>query len=231
MNSICKLKLNVRSIHIKQTALFHVHQQAQATMLEHYGWQVAAAFSTPAEEAARTRESVGLADVSWMRKFNLQGSGVTSQPEIGAEAMAWLLARRQYLVTCEPAAGEIVRARLEQLQAAGAGSPAPVYVTDVTSVYCHLLLAGPLSREVLGKLTSLNVSESARENLSAAQATVAHVHAVILRQDVAGIPAFHLLVGREYGESVWESVLHAGHEFHMTPFGLEAQKLISCSDE
>jgi sarcosine oxidase subunit alpha len=102
----------------------------------------------------------------------------------------------------------------------------PIYVTDVTSVYAQLLLAGPRSREVLSKLTSLNLSENARGNLTCAQANVAHVHGIILRKDLAGIPAYHLLVGREYGESVWESVLHAGHEFHIASFGLEAQKLL-----
>ena len=55
---------------------------------------------------------------------------------------------------------------------------------------------------------------------------MAHVHAIVLRKDLSRDPAYHLLVGREYGESVWESVLHAGHEFHITPFGLEAQQLV-----
>ena len=113
------------------------------------------------------------------------------------------------------------------MAAPDAASPAPIYVTDVTSVYTQLLLAGPRSRDVLGKLTSLNLSESVRGNRTCAQATVAHVHAIVLRKDVAGIPAFHLLVGRDYGESVWESVLHAGHEFHITPLGLEAAEATS----
>jgi len=29
-------------------------------------------------------------------------------------------------------------------------------------------------------------------------------------------------VSREYGEAVWESIVHAGHEFHLCPFGFEA---------
>ncbi len=196
-------------------------------MVEHHGWQVAATFGNPTEEAARTRESVGLADVSWMAKFNLQGSGLKNSPDLGLEAGVWLLGRGQYLVTCEPLAAEAVKARLGQIRGAAAGSPPPFYVTDVTSVYTELMLAGPRSREVLSKLTSLNLSEGARGNRTCAQAGVAHVHAVVLRNDLPGIPTFHLLVGREYGESVWESVLHAGHEYHITPIGLEAQKLLS----
>ena len=197
-------------------------------MIEHHGWQVPASFSAPDDEAARTRESVGLADVSWMSKFDLQGRGLKSPPALGPEAFLWVLGRLHYLVTCEPPAGDAVRERLQQFQNAGADHslPPPIYVTEVTSVYAQLLLAGPRSREVLSKLTSLNLSENARGNLTCAQANVAHVHAIVLRKDLKGIPAYHLLVGREYGESVWESVLHAGHEFQITPFGLEALRLL-----
>lgn len=195
-------------------------------MVEHNGWQVAASFGNPAEEAARTRETVGLADLSWMAKFNVQGSGLRDAPDLGPEAKVWLLGRRQFLVTCEPFATAAVKERLRQLSTAEAGSLPPAYVTDVTSAYTQLMLVGPRSREVLSKLTSLNLSGSARGNLTCAQATVAHVHAIVLRDDLPGVPAFHLLVGREYGESVWESVLHAGQEFHVAPFGLEAQRLL-----
>jgi glycine cleavage system aminomethyltransferase T len=200
-------------------------------MVEHHGWQVPSSFAAPADEVKRTRESVGLADVSWMAKFNLQGSGLKNPPDLGPEASWWLLARRQYLVTCDPPAAEGVLQRLQPFPNADASSPAPVYITDVTSVYAQLLLAGPRSRDVLSMLTSLNLSESARGNLTCAQANVAHVHAIVLRQDLAAMPAFHLLVAREYGESVWESVLHAGHEFHIAPFGLEAQHLLQVGSQ
>ncbi len=193
-------------------------------MVEHHGWQIASSFGNPSNEARRARESVGLADVSWMSKLNLQGSGLKSAPDFRPEACSWLLARRQFLLTCEPSATAGVLNRLQQLQNADAASP--IYVTDVTSAYTQLMLVGPRSREVLSKLTSLNLSEGARANLTCAQAGVAHVHAIVLRDDLSGIPAFRLLVGREYGESVWESILHAGQEFDITRFGLEAQKLL-----
>jgi glycine cleavage system aminomethyltransferase T len=197
-------------------------------MIEHHGWDVASSFTTPDEEAARTRESAGLADVSWTSKFDLQGHGLKSPPALGPEAFLWVLGRLHSLLTCEPPSGDAVRERLQQTQKIGADQSLPpsIYVTEVTSVYAQLLLAGPRSGEVLNKLTSLNLSGSLGGDLSCAQANVAHVHTLVLRQDLKGIPAYHLLVGREYGESVWESVLHAGHEFHITPFGLQAQQLL-----
>jgi heterotetrameric sarcosine oxidase gamma subunit len=99
---------------------------------------------------------------------------------------------------------------------AGAG------MTDVTSIYAQFLLAGPRSRDVLAKLTSLNVSERAFPDGECRSTSVAHVHATVLRRDVGGLPGFHLLAGRDYGEFVWEAVLHAGLEFGLAPFGLEA---------
>jgi glycine cleavage system aminomethyltransferase T len=77
---------------------------------------------------------------------------------------------------------------------------------------------------VLRKLTSLNVTTLG--NLACGQASVAHVHGKVLRDDIGDIPAFHILVSREYGESVWDAILHAGHEFHMTPFGLKALEFL-----
>jgi glycine cleavage system aminomethyltransferase T len=186
-------------------------------MIEHHGWHIPASFGSPEREAAQVRDSVGLADISWMLTFNLQGTALKDPPAVGPEACWWLLGRLRGLVTCEPSAGNGLRERFQQL---------PMYVTDVSSCYTQLLLAGPCSREVLNKLTSLNLAESALENLHGAQASVAHVQSVVLRKDLKGIPAYHLLVGREYGESVWESVLHAGHEFHILPFGLEALRLL-----
>lgn len=104
--------------------------------------------------------------------------------------------------------------------------PPPVYMTEVTSVYAQFLLAGPRSRDILSKLSSLNLSETALPDLSCAQSSLAHVQAIILRKDLDRVPAYHLLVSREYGESVWGSVLHAGLEFRLSPFGLQAQHFL-----
>ena len=96
----------------------------------------------------------------------------------------------------------------------------------MTPVYAQFRLAGPRSRDIFGKLTSLNVSERALPDSGCAQTSLAHVHATILREDMGALPGFHILVSRDYGEDVWESILHAGREFHMEPFGLEALAIL-----
>jgi len=213
---------------MKQTALFHAYRECGATVIEHHDWHVPAFFTSPDAEAARVRESVGLADVSWMLKFDLQGQGLKDPPSFGEQTFSWKLGQLHYLVTCESPSGEAIRDRFQQVQntQVDPSLPLPFYVTEVTSVYAQVWLAGPQSREVLNKLTSLNLANELLPNMSCAQASVAHVPAIILRQDSPELLGYHLLIGRDYGESVWESLMHAGREFRIAPFGLQAQRLL-----
>jgi glycine cleavage system aminomethyltransferase T len=205
---------------IRQTPLYHKLEQSGASLVEHHGWRVPAYFTFAQKEAENLTNHAALSDVSWMVKLDLKGYGLKTPLRL-KDAREWYLGREHYLATCLPDAEQSV---LEQIQAVSAPQdlqlPPPVYVTAVTSVYAQFLLAGPQSRNVLRKLTSLNAATL--ENLGCGQASVAHVPGIILREDLAEIPAYHLLVSREYGESVWDAILHAGHEFHLAPCGLKA---------
>jgi glycine cleavage system aminomethyltransferase T len=186
----------------RHTPLFHAHKRAGATMVEHYGWQVPASFTGAQQEANLLSNSAAVSDLSWTTKLDVKGCGV--EPA-GA---AWHLSPGHFLMTCDPPKREALIASLP-----------PAYVTDVTSVYAQFLIAGPRSRDILRKLTSLNVA--ALRNLECGQAAVAHTHTIVLRNDFAKLPGFHILVSREYAESVWEAILHSGHEFHAGPCGFK----------
>jgi heterotetrameric sarcosine oxidase gamma subunit len=182
-------------------------------MAEYHGWRTAAVFTSEEEEAMLVRQGAGLSDVSWMTKLDLKGPGVNALPALGEGARSWTLGPSHILVTCDPESRSI-------------SSSSGLWVTDVTSVFAQFLLAGPASREVLRKLTSLNVSENTLPDPGCGQASLAHVHAIILRRDLGPLPAFHLLVSREYGESVWDALLHAGQEYRITQFGLKALEIL-----
>jgi glycine cleavage system aminomethyltransferase T len=208
---------------IRHTPLFHAHERAGASLIEHHGWQVPAYFTGAQKEAEQLAKNAGFADLSWMVKLDLKGWGLKTPPAVGG---AWCLGPQHYLVTCEPPEREAITANLLGFPASRDPSLAPpVYLTDVTSVYAQFLLAGPRSREILRKLTSLNVCAS--ENSTCGQASLAHVPSIVLRDDLQDLPAFHILVSREYGESVWEAIRHAGHEFQLAPVGLRALELLA----
>ncbi len=88
------------------------------------------------------------------------------------------------------------------------------HIHEPLSPYARFLIAGPNTRAVLSKLTSLNL------DLAAAYGSIAHVRCQVTRHELG----FLLMVPRDYAESVWESLLHAGEEFQITVFGLEASR-------
>lgn len=184
---------------LRRTALFHVHTRAGAVFAHCHGWEIPEKFTTPGEEALRARSSAMLADISHRWKFD------TVTP---ASSCSWRLSPRRYLT--------IARHPMTP----------PEGSVDVTSVYTNLLLAGPNSRRVLGLLTSLNVNKEALPNLSATGAKVAHIPAFLLREDIGALPAFQILIPREYSEDAWESILHAGAAWGICPAGLAALSVL-----
>ncbi|HUY15714.1 MAG TPA: hypothetical protein VMX16_19115 [Terriglobia bacterium] len=180
---------------IQRSALFYCHQRAGAHFVTHHGWQMPDVFSSLDEEVALVTSGVGIADVSYRIKYDTR---------IQPAGPGWSLGFGHFLVVSEPPLDP------------------PEGATDVTSVYADLLMAGPFSREVLGKLSSLNLSNESLPNLSCVQGSVAHVHTILRREDLGSMPAFHLLVSREYAESVWQIILQSGREFQANPFGMKA---------
>lgn len=207
---------------VKRTALWRKHLSLAASMTDHHGWEVAEVFTSTDEEAGRVRESVGLADLSWLGKFDLKGESENLKSQIQITKSVWWLAKGHWLVMCEP---QSVDRTCEELEGLVADSDC-LHLTDVTSVYTALLMAGPKSRDVLGKLTEIDVSAVAMPNSSCAQTGLAHVHAIILREDIGDVLAYRLLTTRDYGEYVWDAVMHAGKDVGIAPFGLGAEKLL-----
>ncbi len=177
---------------MKRSALHHHHQKAGALWTQLDGWELPASFGAVEQEVAQAREGVGVADISYFRKFE------SAAPQTGS----WKLASNRHLVMRERPVAP------------------PDGTLDITSVYAALLLAGPQTNELLRKLTSLNLSHFANGNC--AQASLAHAHAILIREDLDRLLSYKVLVTRDYAESVWESILHAGREFHIAPFGLNA---------
>lgn len=185
-----------------QSALHACHLQAQGHLQTFSGWQLPAWYASPSSEIDEVRASVGISDVSYLSKLDLRGP--TRDLTFSPPARLWQLTPARALVTSpEPM-----------------GFAASASVTDVTSVYSAILLAGPKSREVLQKLTTLNVREAALPEGGARQTRLAHVNATILRSDRAGLPGFLILNTRDVAEHVWHALLHVGAR----PFGMLAQQ-------
>lgn len=228
------------------TAMHHAHLAAGAVMVERDGWQLPGSFTSAEAEVETVRRAVGVCDVSPAGKLTIQGRdaprrvaeampacgpvevGLARTGPTGAQAEAggevsdstWLtvlgLSHDEVMVLTAPSEVGAVAGFL------GRRLEGCAHLVDVTSVRAGLWVAGPLGHRVLSRLAELDLEPAAFPVGACAQGKVAGVHAVVLRRDAAGLPAYQLYVTRDYGEHLWDAILHAGRGEGIAPFGTEA---------
>jgi len=220
---------------LKQSPLHHVARQLGATFGPHLGWNIATHFTTPDAEAAALKSGVGIADASWLGKLEIKGRQSELESITIDAGKTWSLARGQYFIACDPTrSGAIIDSIAQQVAERESEDPARtgcIHVIDVTSVLAGILLAGPLSRDVLQRLTAPDVSDSAFENGACLSAKVAGLHARIVRDDLDETLAYWLFVGTEYAAYAWEAIMHAGGQFGILPVGQAAAQRMRSANQ
>jgi len=97
-----------------------------------------------------------------------------------------------------------------------------VTVTDVTSGTTLLSVQGPRSRQLLGRLTSADLSNDAFPYLTARPIDVGFAPALALRVTYLGELGYELHVPTEYGLLAYDSLMEAGRDLGVRPVGLAA---------
>ena len=219
--------------------MHHIHVANRASMEERDGWQNVVGYSSPEEEIESARNGVGLADFSQAGKLLVQGEDVDSlvraaygargKLEVGRvwrrvlkgyggdETMAAArLAHDEVLALMSPGQSASVLSFLEEK----AGSCA--HIVDLTSTLCSIRATGANAEQLLSRVTELDLRPEEFGDMSCAQGNVTEVQSVVLRHDIGGLRSYELYFGREYGQYMWESLIEAGHDLGIAPYGVEA---------
>jgi sarcosine oxidase subunit alpha len=101
-----------------------------------------------------------------------------------------------------------------------------VRVADVTGALAAVNVAGPRARELMGRITELDVGNDAFTYLDAKHAPVAGVPSLLLRIGFVGELGYEIHFPSPYGEHVWDAILEAGADLGVRPFGLEPQRIL-----
>jgi sarcosine oxidase subunit alpha len=102
-----------------------------------------------------------------------------------------------------------------------------VYLTSVTDHWSTSAVVGPNSRAVLAKLcTDIDLSPDAFKYMDCRVGTVAGVPARVFRISFSGEVAYEVNVDAAYGHYMWESLMAAGAEFNITPYGTETMHVL-----
>ncbi len=211
-----------------------------ANLVERDGWWQPETFTSPGAEVEAVHRGAGLFDLSPLTKLDVRATDPSAAWEMifsGEEAPAGDQVRRATLcgrpvlsarlnpesifLTAPPGEGPAMEAAIRE-----ATSGACVGVTDVTSGFSVVELAGPSAALIVKKLSPV---APPADNGLAVQAGVAGVHAIIYRVDgtpdgaETPLPAYRFHVSRDLGLYFWEVLEDAGREFGLTPYGTEAR--------
>ena len=203
-------------------------------------------------ECLAVRENVGLLDASTLGKIDIKGPDSASflnriytngwtRLDIGRCRYGFMLGEDGMILD------DGVTARIAEdhflMHTTTSGAPAvmswlerwlqtewpdlQVYLTSVTEHWATLSLNGPYSRRVMDKVCDgIDLSMDKFPFMSVKTGTVAGVPARIFRISFAGELSFEINVNANYGFQVWESVMEAGEEFGIMPYGTEAMHVL-----
>ena len=234
---------------IKRTPIDRKHRELGASMVDLGPWQRPYSYGSPQDECLAVRQRVGIIDVSTLGKLDVQGAGGPalldkvythrfSDLKVGRIRYGVLCAENgtilddgtvtrlgedHYFVTTTTGNVELIE---EWFKWWMAGTKTCAHVTNVTSAFAAINVAGPRARDTLRKLTEIDLSPSAFRYMRSGRGEVAGVAAILLRIGFVGETGWELHFPAEYGEYMWDALMEAGSEFGIAPFGLEAQRIL-----
>jgi sarcosine oxidase subunit alpha len=235
---------------VKVTPMHRWHVAQGAKMMVAGLWKRPEHYADPAAEVIATRNQLGLIDVSTLGKIQLRGPDVPNLLEM-LYTNRWQklgVGRARYGIMCNEegiVSDDGVAARLDEdswyITATSSGVTATyenllwnlqsgwnfkVHVYNLTDTYAAMNLTGPRARQVLQPLTDIDLSNEAFPYMAARRGQIAGVPAIVLRIGFTGELGYELHVPAGYGLYLWQTLLEAGAPYGITPFGVEAQRIM-----
>ena len=229
------------------------HARHQATPLVAGQWIRPDHYGDPQGEARNVRERVGIIDVTPLGKLDLRGPDVPrllnavyvnkwSRLEVGSvrygvmcsedgvvmdDGVTGRLEQEHYLMSTTSSGAAGVWEHLESILQTQ-HPDWQVHVTPMTSAYASINVAGPRSRELLGRLSDgVDLSPEVFPYMRVRTGRIAGVEDCLLwRIGFTGELSYELHVPAAYGLHVWESLLGSGDDLGAAAYGVEAQRIL-----
>jgi glycine cleavage system aminomethyltransferase T len=208
---------------------------------DEFGWVRVERFTDPGEEKRTAERGVGVGDISHLIKLSVKsddvpgivsglyqkkkqavvnGTVVTDGPGELKEVLCAVLCKDKAMFVMNPSSKEAFDKLIE------IGGLQHFIVTDVTSVFAGAWIIGEKSKQVLWKLTELNVNPEDFPNFRVTHCPLRHVPSIVMRIDIHGVPGYQIYFERAYSEYMWDVILGAGRECGITPLGSAAMELL-----
>ncbi len=228
------------------------HEANRATPILAGQWVRPEHYGNPNAEVRNTRENVGIIDVTPLGKLDLRGADVPKLLSM-LYTNKWMqlpVGGVRYGVMCAEDGvimDDGVTGRIDDdhyimtTTSSGAGGvwewaenwlqtehpEWDVHITPVTTAFTSINVAGPKSRELLARLTDVDLDPDTFKYMQLRTGTVAGIdNCFMWRIGFTGELSFELHVPSGYGLHVWETLLAEGADLGIKAFGLEAQRIM-----
>ena len=209
--------------------------------------------ASASREVLTTRERVGLCDVSTLGKIDVQGLDAAeflnrlycntfSTLDVGKARYGLMLredgivfddgttsrlAADHFLMTTTTANAARVMSHMEFCHQAHWPDLDVQYVS-VTEQWAQMAIVGPKARATLQKIVDkVTLDDASFPYLAAKEISIlGGMNARLFRISFSGEHAYELAVPTDYGNLVARSVMQAGEEFGITPYGIEALSIM-----
>ena len=238
---------------VRYSPIQPAHERLGAVPLVAGQWIRPDHYGDPVAEVRAVREAVGIIDVTPIGKLDLRGPDVPellnllyvnkwSKLEVGRvrygvmcaedgvvldDGVTGRLADDHYLMSTTSSGAATVWEWVESwLQ-----TEHPewrVHVTPVTTAYASINVAGPRSRELVGRLVEgVDLSDDAFGYMTVRTGRLAGVDGCVLwRIGFTGEASYEVHVPAGFGLHVWEALQEHGRDLGVRPFGVEAQRVL-----
>lgn len=234
---------------IRRTPMHHIHRQHGAKMMNAGAWKRPEDYGDPEGEALAVRQSVGMIDVSTLGKMQLTGPDAselinrlytsafhtlrqyqlryglmcTEAGIILDDGILGKVGENTYYLTTTSGGAEGIYEWMKWWRTVW---DLDVHIMNLTSTYAALNLAGPDARKLLAGLTEIDLSPTAFPYLQMRQGQVAGVPARLLRIGFVGELGYEIHYPAYHGPQLWNVIMDQGHRFDISPFGIEAQRIL-----
>jgi len=234
------IKESEESLEPKKTALYEIHKNAGAKLVEFAGYWMPVQYRGIIEEHKKVRSSVGMFDVSHMGEFIIKGSRAAEFLQKMTLNDLTKLAdhRAQYTGMCYDHGGMVddlivYRFPTYYMVIVNASNVTKdvnwmedhltpgVQLTNISDEYALLAVQGRHAERMLQKLTKLDLSSIKYYWFGLSQ--IAGVEVVFSRTGYTGEDGFEVGLDAKYAPKLWNAILEAGQEFGIEPIGLGAR--------